>query len=426
MYLRGSQLNMNKRRHRTNPVTIILLVLAVVALFYVNQVVVPATQPLFIPTATPTRSPETFVADAEALESEGKISQAIAAYKEAVQSDPTNAGIKVTLARLEAMNGSYTDAIQHTEDALLLDSNNAMAHAVRGWALGLSGDYLSSQSALNRAIEIDPNNGVAYAYYAEVLANMQQSGQGSMGTLDQAIEYSRKARDLDPEALETHRARGIILELTGENADAIQEFEAAVAINSNIAELHIMLGRNYVAIGDDPSAEEQYYKANSLNPSDPWPDVYMSRLYLRTGDYAKAIQFAEQAVENDPSNSYFYINLGTMYYKNLMYEDAIKVFRLGLRGGTTEDGVELPGEALSGDNVDAYYFYGLALARNGECNEAVEIAALLQKTVPTDDIAMYNAQEMINICTGQSTEEVVETETSTPQEDQQVTETAQP
>lgn len=426
MYLRGSQLNMNKRRRRTSPVTVLLLLLAVAGLVYVNQVVVPATTPLFIPTATPTRAPETYISEGAALEQEGKISQAIAAYKEAILADPTNASINVTLARLEAMNGEYAEAITHAENALLINNNNALAHAVRGWALGLSGDYLAAQSALQRAIEIDPNNAIPYAYLAEVLAGMQQAGQGSLATLDEAIEYSRKARDLGPDLLETHRARGIILELTGENEEAIQELEAAIAINPNISELYIMLGRNYVAVGDDPSAEEQYYKANSLNPSDPWPDVYMSRLYLRSGDYVKAIQFAEQAVENDPSYPYFYINLGTMYYKNLMYPNAIKVFRLGLRGGTTEDGVELPGQALSGDNVDAYYFYGLALARSGECSEALEIAQLLQQTVSNDDIAMYNAQEMINICQDLSEGGGETFTTETPESEPTVTESPQP
>lgn len=418
MYLRGSQLNMNKRRRRVNPVSVVLLVLAVIGLFYVNQVVVPSTPPLFIPTPTPTRAPETYVTEGEAFEKDGKVAQAIAAYRNAIQVDPRNVSVNVKLARLEAMNGDYADAIMHTENALLLNSNNAMAHAVRGWALGLSGDYLAAQSALQRAIEIDPNNAIAYAYLAEILARMQQEGKGSLGTLDEAIEYSRRARDLGPGLLETHRARGIILELTGENAEAIQELEAAVAINPNIAELHIMLGRNYVAIGDNPKAEEQYYKANSLNPSDPWPDVYMSRLYLRTGDFAKAIQFAQQAVDNDPTNTFFYINLGTMYYKNMMYPDAIKTFRMGLRGGTTETGVELPGSPLSGDTVDAYYFYGLALARAGECSEAVEISQLLKQAVPNDDIAMYNAQEMINICQGQPAGGMPEGEseaTATPQ-----------
>ncbi|TLN20228.1 tetratricopeptide repeat protein, partial [bacterium] len=361
-----------------------------------------------------------------ALEQEGKISQAIDAYKEAVQVDPTNAGVNVTLAKLEAMNGDYTNAILHAENALLINSDNSMAHAVRGWALGLSGEYLAAQTALQHAIEIDPNNAIPYAYLAEVLALMQQNGQGSLTTFDDAISYSQKARDLGPNLLETHRARGIILEITGENAEAIQELEAAIAINPNISELHIMLGRNYVATGDDAKAEEQYYKANSLNPSDPWPDAYMSRLYLRTGDYTKAIQFAQQAVENDPANPYFYINLGTMYYKNLMYPDAIASFRLGLRGGTTENGVELPGQVLSGDNVDAYYFYGLALARGGECNEAIEISALLQQTVPNDDIAMYNAQEMINICQDIANGGTGESATSTPEGGPAVTESPQP
>ena len=400
---------MNKRRRKTSPVSVVLLLLAVAGLVYVNQVVVPSTPPLFIPTPTPTRAPETYVSEAQALENEGKIAQAISAYQDAVQVDPTNAGINVTLARLEATNGDYKNAIMHAENALLVNANNAMAHAIRGWALGLSGDYLASQSALQRAIQIDPNNAVPYAYMAEILARMQQEGKGTLGTMEEAINYSRQARDLGPNMLETHRARAIILELTGENADAITELEAAIAINPNIAELHIMLGRNYVATGEDAKAEEQYYKANSLNPSDPWPDVYMSRLYLRMGDYAKAIQFAEQSIENDPTNTFFYISLGTMYYKNLKYPDAIQTVRLGLRGGVTEGGAELPGSPLSGDNVDAYYFYGLALARAGECSEAVEIAQLLQQTVPNDDIAMYNAQEMINICQGTSSDGEPET-----------------
>ena len=55
VYLRGSRYSYNNRRKRSNPLR--LAFLAVVAAFgiYFSVTVVPETQPLFIPTATPTK-----------------------------------------------------------------------------------------------------------------------------------------------------------------------------------------------------------------------------------------------------------------------------------------------------------------------------------------------------------------------------------
>jgi len=62
MYLRGSRWRMSKRRRRrSNPFFIVVLVALISAAVYVNQVVVPEVPPLFVPTPTPTRSPESFV-----------------------------------------------------------------------------------------------------------------------------------------------------------------------------------------------------------------------------------------------------------------------------------------------------------------------------------------------------------------------------
>ncbi len=78
MYLNGSNWNMKRRRRRrSNPWRILLIVVLIGVGLYVNQVVVPATPPLFIPTATPTRSPEFYINEAQALYEEGKLLQAI-------------------------------------------------------------------------------------------------------------------------------------------------------------------------------------------------------------------------------------------------------------------------------------------------------------------------------------------------------------
>ena len=155
MYLKGSSLNLNKR-HRKKPNTFRILLLAGMAAFliYANQVLVPEIDPLFIPTPTPTRQPESFLSEAQDYLQQGKLVQAIPVFEQAIQSDPQNANTHLLLARLQVLTGDYEGAIQNAQDALLLSENNAMAYAVHGWALGLSGKYLEGESSVRKAIEI--------------------------------------------------------------------------------------------------------------------------------------------------------------------------------------------------------------------------------------------------------------------------------
>ena len=84
--------------------------------------------------------------------------------------------------------------------------------------------------------------------------------------------------------------------------EAVTEFEAAVAINPNIADLHLALGRNYRATLQFDKAITEFSKANALNPTDYMPELLISRTYAQNGDYAKAIQYGEAAVADAPTN----------------------------------------------------------------------------------------------------------------------------
>ena len=108
MYLNGSKWNMKKkRRRRPNPWRVLLLLILIGAALYVNQVVVPATPPLFIPTPTPTRDPESFISQADELFEAAKYSQAIAAYEEAIQANPDNPSIYLSMAWSQIYTAQY-------------------------------------------------------------------------------------------------------------------------------------------------------------------------------------------------------------------------------------------------------------------------------------------------------------------------------
>jgi tetratricopeptide (TPR) repeat protein len=399
MYLKGSKWSMNRRTRRSNPWSVIFLLVLIGGVVYINQVVVPYVPPLFINTPTATRPPESFVVVAQTLEQQGKYNQAILAYQDAIQADPKNPSNFISLARLQIYTGKYQDAITNTENALLISPNNAMAYALRGWALGLSANYLEGEGSLNKALALDRNNGIIFAYLAEVQALEDQAGVGTLNTLQKAIDNSRTAVSLAPDALETHRARGLVLEFTQNYADAAREFEAAIAINSNIADLHLALGRNYRAMNLYDKAIEEFSRANSLNPADPMPETLISRTYFTVGEFPKAIQFAEQAVKDNPIDPFLYGNLGAIQYRNKDYVGAIANLRLAVRGGTNSDGKEIKGLPLDYGRVAEYYYtYGLASARGGDCPEALQISQLLILGVPNDEDAVYNAGFIVNLC----------------------------
>jgi tetratricopeptide (TPR) repeat protein len=392
---------MNRRRSRPNWFMIALLVLMIAAAFYINSFIVPTIQPLGVPSPTPTTSPETLVAEAEAAFKEGKLLPAVEAYRRAVSSRPDDPALHIMLAKTLVFAGKYKEAQTSAEDALLLNPTNSMAFAVRGWALSFQGEYLQAESDIKRALELDPNNALAHAYYVEILVDSYYSGTGSFEGVEKAIEESKVAQALAPEALETHRARGIILEATGNYKEAILEYEAAIAINPNIADLHLFIGTNYRILGIYDKAVESFTRANALNPEDPLPDLYMSRTYATIGEYGKAMQYAESAVDDSPADTNLRGNLGVMYYRNAYWPEAVEQLALVVRGGLASDGSQLEVINLTPNSprIAEYYFtYGLALSRLNQCGEALQIADLLISRVPSDTMAVENANAIVNRC----------------------------
>src|SRR3990172_2508961 len=396
MYLpRSSKWSMNRRRRRPNLFGWAVFGLVVLFGYYFNQVYLPAQPNPFEATPTPTRSPESFVTEAEVLIVDGKFLRAIDAYQEAIRSSPEDPALYVSIARAQVLAGKPADAQSNAENALLLDPNNSLAYAVRAWAMDAQGSNGDALSEIEKAIQIDPNNGLAHAYYTEILVN-----SGSFDNTTKAIEESKIALALAPDTMEAHRARGILLEATQNYEEAIGEFKTALEYNDSVSDLYLRLGLNYRVLGVSNDAIEAFTRADVLNPADPLPDFYISRTYAGVGEFAKALQYAETAVQNNPADARLRGNYGVMYYRNLFWTEAVEQLRLTVDGGVTPEGQPVEGIPLSNDVrvAEYYYTFGLALARTNQCAEALPIAQEIQTKIPTDENAVFAASEIIRIC----------------------------
>ncbi|MCB2209486.1 hypothetical protein KQH62_01215 [bacterium] len=407
---------MNKRRRRSNPWLIAFLLLAIGFFIYFNIYVIPTVPAPFVPTPTATRDPQSFAQEADAYTAEGQTSLAKESYTQAIKADPQNVSNYLSLARLQLYDGEYEAARVNAENALLLDKTRPQAFTLLGWSKAFMGEYLEAEADISAALDLDPNNAFAHAIFAYIMAMRVADDVAELDTLDVAIDESNRAINLDPNLMEAHWARGYVLEITANYEEAIEELEAAVAINGDIAELHLALGRNYLAVEEYDQSVYEFTNSTRLNPTDPDPYWYISRVYGLIGERAKAVQFAGNAVSVAPTDPFMWGNLGTMYYRDLQYNQAIEALELAVRGGTTTDGDVVEGLPLDYSmTITGFYSrYGLALARVDRCNEAVQIAQAMLQTVPDDETSVFNAEEMIRIC--QENQENPPTVTPTPED----------
>ena len=288
-----------------------------------------------------------------------------------------------------------------------------MAHAVRAWALDFQGKNSDAIEEIDKAIELDPQNAIAHAYRVEILID-----SNNFDYIEKAIDVSKSALALDPNALETRRARGYLLEATANYPEAIDFFRSALEVNPNIPILHIELGRNLRQIAVYDQAIDEFTKANTLNPADPEPEFFISRTYATEGEYAKALQYAKAAVEDKPTDAGLHANYGVMFFRNFQYQEAVNELGLAVNGGKTENGLPIIGLLLTNDlrTAEYYYTYGLALARTNQCGQALPIAQKLQTMFASDDSVQQAATGINQICQENLDNPAVETPTPAAEE----------
>lgn len=405
---------MTRRRKRPNLFGWTIFGLVVLFGYYFDQIYLPTKPNPFEATPTATRSAESFVTEAETLFQSGKLVQAIDAYKAAVKSSPQDPNLYIALARVQVYQGLPEEAQSNAENAILLSPSNSMAHAVLAWALDFQGKNDKAMEAIQDALKYDDHNAVAHAYYAEILAD-----SNNFDNYAKAAEESKVAYALNPNLVETHRARAYILSTLGSEGNnyelAVQEYKEAIKLNPNIALLHMELGNNFRALQVYDDAINEFTLANTLNPTDAEPDYLISRTYATEGEYEKALQYAETAVKDAPENALYRGNYGVMYYHNFLYTKAVQQLNLAVKGGQTDDGLQIQGIPLTNEYkvTEIYYTYGFALARINQCGDALKIVQQLQTELPDDDNVTQAATDITNICQENLNNPAVDTPTTT-------------
>ncbi|KAB2849496.1 MAG: tetratricopeptide repeat protein [Hyphomicrobiaceae bacterium] len=119
----------------------------------------------------------------------------------------------------------------------------------------------------SKAVEIDPDYARAYAGIADCDSFLRLH-YGADVSIDSILAMSNKALELEGDLAEARASRGLALSLLGRYADAIAEFDRAIAIDPNLFEAHYFCARACFSQGKLEQAEKHFRRAAEIKPDD--------------------------------------------------------------------------------------------------------------------------------------------------------------
>jgi tetratricopeptide (TPR) repeat protein len=112
-----------------------------------------------------------------------------------------------------------------------------------------------------------------------------------------AKECANAALEIDSEIAEAHATMGFIFTVSLQFGRAEQEFQRAIGLNPNYATARYFYSVHKTFVGDFDGALTEVMKARSLDPYSLQVNEYLAFVYYLTGDYERAIEQSKTALE---------------------------------------------------------------------------------------------------------------------------------
>jgi tetratricopeptide (TPR) repeat protein len=212
---------------------------------------------------------------------------------------------------------------------------------------------------LDNALEVDPNNvdalaGSAIADYAAATTFRDDSAK----RLAAAEAALTKALSLAPDHPMAHLCMGDVFNLTNRAAQAIGEFERALALDRNFAAAPAHIGFSKVLVGCGEETEAHVREALRLNPRDAWVFLWLmvagiAKLSLGRDEEAAASFRGSIEANRNLAQSHFYLASSLAHFGRM--EEA----RAAVSAGLAAD----PGFTVSRARVTAFSDNPTYLAR---------------------------------------------------------------
>lgn len=179
------------------------------------------------------------------------------------------------------------------------------------------------------------------------------------GKLTEAIDFCKRAIELQPFSPSAYTTLGEILEASGDPTAARDAFVQALEISPQFFLAHAYLGQLYSEYCWLDEAVFHYRQALDLKPD--WPELHynLGNVFHNQGNLLGAIDCYRKAIALNPNYLLAFYNLAVVLAQNNQLEAAIDTYRQVI--------------AKQPDYVEAYSNLGVILLKDDRAAEAIEV-----------------------------------------------------
>ena len=218
---------------------------------------------------------------------------------------------------------------------------------------------------LNEAIAIDPTDPRPYLALALGYSNAGHVSPVAADANKRAKAYALKALELDSTQAEAYAVLGArCLYNDWDFPAAERALNRSLELNQNLAPAHYTKAWFLTLTRKNDEAVAEMKKAVEIDPLNPYCTSYLAWLYLFIGRYEEAIAEARKTLDLDPNYTTAFYVMGSAYTEMGMHYEAIEMQKKGL--------------AISPGYENGL---GVAYARAGQREKALEVAAGMEKNV---------------------------------------------
>jgi tetratricopeptide (TPR) repeat protein len=292
-----------------------------------------------------------------ALAGLGRKQEAIGQYEQALRINPNDAEAHDDLGVVLKDQGKVAEAMAQYEEALRINPDFTEAHNNLGVALKGQGQVAEAIGQYEEALRLNPD-------YAEAQSNLA-AALAQLGRMPEAAEHWEHAVRLNPDDAEAQYDLGVVLAQLGRRQESIGHYEQAVRIKPDFAEAHNNLALALARLGRMPEAAREWEEVLRITPGNAEAQIDLGNTLVGMGRDAEAIGHYEKALEIDPKNAGARGNLGAVLLATGRLHDA---------RGQLEEAVRINPDMVEAQNNLARVLAILAPAEGGDPVRAVVLA----------------------------------------------------
>ncbi len=229
---------------------------------------------------------------------------------------------ETNLAAALQAEGRVDEAIAHYKRAIDIEPGYAPAYNNMGTALKAKGDLDAAVSTYERALAVMSHYPDAHYNLANALIEQ--------GRPDEASAHFRVALRSIPGEARVHNNLGIALAAEGKLVEAIAAFRTALTTDPQSAITHRNLGDALTSRGQLAEGVQHLRRAIELAPTEATFHYDLGSVYLEGTRFAEAVVELRRAIELDPAHVGAYNNLGIALASQNQLGEAIEHFQKAL------------------------------------------------------------------------------------------------